>query len=113
MPGTNLVHVGVAATDLDRSLKVWRGVLGLKVMDEREGIVVLSDGAHNFTVFAFRSVLLRAVAAVFDTAMVAGGGRPSSGRSPSCRVRISSTSALPRPISIDRSSSGGTSSVSR
>jgi catechol 2,3-dioxygenase-like lactoylglutathione lyase family enzyme len=53
MPGTNLVHVGVAATDLDRSLRFWRDVLGLEVMDERESIVVLSDGAHNFTVFEY------------------------------------------------------------
>ncbi len=53
VPGTNLVHVGVAATDLDRSLRFWRDVLGLQVMDEREGIVVLSDGAHNYTVFQY------------------------------------------------------------
>jgi catechol 2,3-dioxygenase-like lactoylglutathione lyase family enzyme len=53
MPGTTLVHVGVAATDLDRSLRFWRDVLGLRVLDAREGIVVLSDGAHNFTVFQY------------------------------------------------------------
>jgi catechol 2,3-dioxygenase-like lactoylglutathione lyase family enzyme len=51
LAATNLVHVGVAATNLDRWLKFWRDVLGLTVMDERAGITVLSDGAHNYTVF--------------------------------------------------------------
>jgi catechol 2,3-dioxygenase-like lactoylglutathione lyase family enzyme len=54
MPGTTFVHVGVAATDLDRSLRFWRDILGLRMLDAREGIVVLSDGAHNVTVFQYR-----------------------------------------------------------
>jgi len=51
---TTLVHVGVAATDLDRSLAFWRDTLALTVVDSRPGIEVLSDGAHNITVFEYR-----------------------------------------------------------
>lgn len=51
---TTLVHVGVAATDLDRSLAFWRDTLGLRVIETRPGIAVLTDGAHNITVFAYR-----------------------------------------------------------
>jgi catechol 2,3-dioxygenase-like lactoylglutathione lyase family enzyme len=53
MSETTLVHVGVAATDLDRSLRFWRDVLGLTVLEDRGGLVVLTDGAHNFTVFRY------------------------------------------------------------
>jgi catechol 2,3-dioxygenase-like lactoylglutathione lyase family enzyme len=54
MPDTTLVHVGVAASDLARSLLFWRDALGLAVLESRDGIAVLSDGAHNFTVFQYR-----------------------------------------------------------
>jgi catechol 2,3-dioxygenase-like lactoylglutathione lyase family enzyme len=50
---STLVHVGVAATDLDRSLRFWRDVLGLRVLEDRGGLVVMTDGAHNFTVFRY------------------------------------------------------------
>jgi catechol 2,3-dioxygenase-like lactoylglutathione lyase family enzyme len=53
MAETTLVHVGVAATDLDRSLRFWRDVLGLRVLEDRGGLVVLTDGLHNFTVFRY------------------------------------------------------------
>jgi catechol 2,3-dioxygenase-like lactoylglutathione lyase family enzyme len=53
VPNATLVHVGVAATDLERSLRFWRDVLGLRVMEERLGIAVMSDGRHNFTVFQY------------------------------------------------------------
>jgi catechol 2,3-dioxygenase-like lactoylglutathione lyase family enzyme len=54
MPDSTLVHVGVAATDLERSLRFWRDALGLSVLEGRNGIAVLTDGAHNFTVFEYR-----------------------------------------------------------
>jgi catechol 2,3-dioxygenase-like lactoylglutathione lyase family enzyme len=53
MPGTTFVHVGVAATDLDRSLRFWRDVLGLRVIETRPGIAILTDGLHNVTVFRY------------------------------------------------------------
>jgi catechol 2,3-dioxygenase-like lactoylglutathione lyase family enzyme len=46
-----LVHVGVATTDLDRSMRFWRDLLGFTVVDARSKLFVLSDGAHNITVF--------------------------------------------------------------
>ena len=55
MSKTTLVHVGVAATDLDRSLRFWRDVLGLRVLTERPGTAVLTDGRHNFTVFQYNA----------------------------------------------------------
>jgi catechol 2,3-dioxygenase-like lactoylglutathione lyase family enzyme len=54
MAESTLVHVGVAASNLERSLRFWRDALGLPVKDERPGLVVLSDGTHNFTVFEYR-----------------------------------------------------------
>jgi catechol 2,3-dioxygenase-like lactoylglutathione lyase family enzyme len=56
MSDTTFVHVGVAATDLDRSLRFWRDALGLRVLEAREGISVLTDGAHNVTVFRYGGV---------------------------------------------------------
>jgi catechol 2,3-dioxygenase-like lactoylglutathione lyase family enzyme len=53
MAGTTFVHIGVAASDLERSLRFWRDALGLHVLAERDGIAVLSDGAHNVTVFQY------------------------------------------------------------
>ena len=54
MSGTTFVHVGVAATDLERSLRFWRDALGLQVIEARDGIAVLTDGLHNVTVFRYR-----------------------------------------------------------
>jgi catechol 2,3-dioxygenase-like lactoylglutathione lyase family enzyme len=53
MSGTTFVHVGVAATDLERSLRFWRDALGLRVLAVRDGLVVMTDGAHNVTVFQY------------------------------------------------------------
>lgn len=53
MSGTTFVHVGVAATDLERSLRFWRDALGLRVVEAREGSAVLTDGLHNVTVFEY------------------------------------------------------------
>jgi len=51
---SRLVHVGVRATDLGRSLRFWRDALSLKVVAQGEGYFDLSDGAHNFRVFQYR-----------------------------------------------------------
>ena len=53
MSGTTLVHVGVAASDLERSLRFWRDALGLALLETRSGLTVLTDGTHNFTVVQY------------------------------------------------------------
>jgi len=51
MAGTQLVHVGIRATDLERSVGFWRDVLGLRVASTMEGCYDLTDGQHNFRLF--------------------------------------------------------------
>jgi catechol 2,3-dioxygenase-like lactoylglutathione lyase family enzyme len=51
MDGTILVHVGIRATDLDRTIRFWRDALGLRVVATGDGLYDLTDGAHNFRVF--------------------------------------------------------------
>jgi catechol 2,3-dioxygenase-like lactoylglutathione lyase family enzyme len=51
MSGTTLVHVGIAATDLEKSVRFWRDVLGLKVVGTLHLCYDLSDGYHNFRLF--------------------------------------------------------------
>lgn len=51
MSSIRLVHVGVRATDLARTIHFWRDGLGLPVVHERDGSYDLSDGTHNFRVF--------------------------------------------------------------
>ena len=46
-----LIHVGVRASDLSKSIRFWRDGLGLKVVGERGVRYDLSDGYHNFAVF--------------------------------------------------------------
>ncbi|MBX3070847.1 MAG: VOC family protein [Thermomicrobiales bacterium] len=46
-----LVHVGIAATDLDATVRFWRDGLGLEVVQEIPGCVDLTDGHHNFRLF--------------------------------------------------------------
>ncbi|MEM7125636.1 MAG: VOC family protein [Chloroflexota bacterium] len=46
-----LLHVGVRATDLERSIRFWRDGLGLQVTNQRADRYDLSDGYHNFAVF--------------------------------------------------------------
>ena len=49
--GSELVHVGVRATDLTRTLEFWRDALGLQVVAEHANSSDLTDGYHNFRVF--------------------------------------------------------------
>jgi catechol 2,3-dioxygenase-like lactoylglutathione lyase family enzyme len=51
MAETTLVHVGVRATDLERSIRFWRDALGLRVVETGESRYDLTDGYHNFRVF--------------------------------------------------------------
>ena len=46
-----LVHVGVRASDLDKTIRFWRDGLGLPVCSQFENCYDLSDGHHNFRVF--------------------------------------------------------------
>jgi catechol 2,3-dioxygenase-like lactoylglutathione lyase family enzyme len=46
-----LVHVGVRASDLEKTIRFWRDALGLKVAGQMEGCYDLTDGYHNFRVF--------------------------------------------------------------
>lgn len=48
---TTLVHVGVRASDLDKTIRFWRDGLGLPVFSQMENCFDLSDGYHNFRVF--------------------------------------------------------------
>jgi catechol 2,3-dioxygenase-like lactoylglutathione lyase family enzyme len=53
MSSATFVHVGIAASDLDRSMSFWRDLLGLRVIEERPKLFVLTDGFHNITVFEY------------------------------------------------------------
>jgi len=48
---STLVHVGVRATDLEKTIRFWRDGLGLPVVSRQENCFDLSDGHHNFRVF--------------------------------------------------------------
>jgi catechol 2,3-dioxygenase-like lactoylglutathione lyase family enzyme len=48
---STLVHVGVRATDLEKTLGFWRDALGLEVAATMPGCCDLTDGYHNFRVF--------------------------------------------------------------
>lgn len=48
---TRLVHIGIAATNLDATARFWRDALGLEVVQEVPGCVDLTDGFHNFRLF--------------------------------------------------------------
>ena len=48
---TQLVHVGVRATNLVESLKFWRIALGLTVVQETSVHCDLTDNVHNFRIF--------------------------------------------------------------
>lgn len=54
MERTRLVHIGIHATDLERSLSFWRDALGLRVVATMEDCYDLSDGEHNFRLFQHR-----------------------------------------------------------
>ena len=51
MLGTTLVHVGIAASDLEHSLRFWRDALGLRLVSTMEACYDLTDGYHNFRLF--------------------------------------------------------------
>jgi catechol 2,3-dioxygenase-like lactoylglutathione lyase family enzyme len=51
---STLVHVGVRASDLSRTLQFWRDALELQVVNVLEDGYDLSDGYHNFRVFQHR-----------------------------------------------------------
>ena len=46
-----LVHIGVRATDLAKTIRFWRDGLGLPVVSTQENCFDLSDGHNNFRVF--------------------------------------------------------------
>jgi catechol 2,3-dioxygenase-like lactoylglutathione lyase family enzyme len=46
-----LVHVGIRASNLDKSVRFWRDALGLRVFSTMEGCFDLTDGYHNFRLF--------------------------------------------------------------
>ena len=48
---TVFVHIGVRATDLEKTIRFWRDGLGIPVFSEQENCFDLSDGYHNFRVF--------------------------------------------------------------
>ena len=48
---TVLVHIGVRATNLEKTIRFWRDGLGLQVVSTQESCFDLSDGHHNFRVF--------------------------------------------------------------
>ena len=48
---TVLVHIGVRATDLEKTIRFWRDGLGLPCVSSQENCYDLSDGHHNFRVF--------------------------------------------------------------
>ncbi len=48
---TTLVHIGVRASNLEKTIRFWRDGLGLPVFHQRDGCFDLSDGHHNFRVF--------------------------------------------------------------
>ncbi|NBT26364.1 MAG: VOC family protein [Actinobacteria bacterium] len=48
-----LAHVGVRASNLERSLRFWRDGLGLTVADQVVGNCDLTDGFTNFRVFQY------------------------------------------------------------
>ncbi len=50
-PVPTLVHVGVRATDIDKTIAFWRDGLGLTVVEHEGKRYDLSDGHHNFRVF--------------------------------------------------------------
>ena len=46
-----LVHIGIRATNLAKTIRFWRDGLGLPVISTQENCFDLSDGHHNFRVF--------------------------------------------------------------
>jgi catechol 2,3-dioxygenase-like lactoylglutathione lyase family enzyme len=53
MNSSTLIHVGVRATDIERSIRFWRDALDLNLVGTVPGGYDLSDGYHNFRVFQY------------------------------------------------------------
>ena len=48
---TTLVHIGVRATNIEKTIRFWRDGLGLRLVQVRDTCYDLTDGYHNFRVF--------------------------------------------------------------
>ena len=48
---STLVHVGVRASDIEKTIRFWREGLGIPLVAHRDTCYDLSDGHHNFRVF--------------------------------------------------------------
>ena len=48
---TTLVHIGVRANDIEKTIRFWRDGLGLALVATEEKTYDLTDGYHNFRVF--------------------------------------------------------------
>jgi len=48
---SKLVHIGVRASNLEKSIVFWRDALGLEVANQTDSCCDLTDGYHNFRVF--------------------------------------------------------------
>ena len=46
-----LVHVGVRASDIEKTIRFWRDGLGMSLVAHHDTCYDLSDGHHNFRVF--------------------------------------------------------------
>ena len=53
MSAPRLVHVGIAATDVERSVRFWRDALGLRVTGAFGNAYDLTDGYHNVRLFQY------------------------------------------------------------
>ena len=48
---TTLIHIGVRASDIEKTIRFWRDGLGIPIVAQDGTIYDLSDGHHNFRVF--------------------------------------------------------------
>ncbi|MDP6598685.1 MAG: VOC family protein [Candidatus Poribacteria bacterium] len=51
MSNTKLLHIGIRATNLQKSIRFWRDALDLDVSQQAEKCFDLTDGYHNFRIF--------------------------------------------------------------
>jgi len=48
---STLVHIGVRATDIDKTIRFWKDGLGLSLVQLQGKSYDLTDGYHNFRIF--------------------------------------------------------------
>jgi len=48
---STLVHIGVRATDIDKTIRFWKDGLGLNLVQVQGQSYDLTDGYHNFRIF--------------------------------------------------------------